>query len=543
MKKILLLVSFVLLMYIDIEYAFAEPTTDSTGKWEYNEFENGDVSIHSYIGVEGLVETDLTIPSQIDGKNVTSIEDGAFISGTNLIQISIPAQINNIEEGAFFGCISLKNFVVSSRNPNYVSSNGILMNKDKSRIISYPSSRVGTYTVPKTVTYIAKKSFAYSRLSTVNISEQVEYIGDYAFMYCVNLRYIEIPSKVNVINEGAFACCNSLKYVKIRSGVENIGEYAFLCDEGLSKLKGIIIPSSVESIGEFAFENCDELIIYGKNDSYGKEYADYKGISFKVTKLLANNISMSADSYIYDSKYKKPDIAVEFSGYKLVKNEDYQVTYSDNRNPGKATVTIRGMGDFTGTIKKNYIIKPSKATGLKQNANAYSDTSIDMSFDKVVGVDGYEVYRSLKKNGSYTLVTSVTSTGYKNQKLSSGKDYYYKVRGYKLVDGNRVYGEYSDTVKMITKTKAPNIKVSTKGRKATITLKKITGAKGYEIYMKKGAKGKYKKIKTLSSNKIKYTKSKLSKGSKYYFRVRSYRVVNGRNVYSKWSKVVGKKIK
>ena len=115
-------------------------------------------------------------------------------------------EIINIEEGAFFGSISLENFVVSSSNPNYISSNGVLMDKSKTKILCMPANRIGTFTIPKTVKHISTKAFAYSRLSQINISQQVNYLGDYAFMYCVNLREITVPSNVTEINEGAFSC-------------------------------------------------------------------------------------------------------------------------------------------------------------------------------------------------------------------------------------------------------------------------------------------------------------------------------------------------
>lgn len=476
MKRIVLLFFMMLgIMYCSNDI-FADVVVDTTGKWEYNITDNGSVSIHNYLGND----TNITIPSVLDGKNVVAIEDGAFISATLVEQITIPPEIISIEEGAFFGCISLKNFVVSSKNSVYVSSNGILMNKSKTQIICYPANRVGIYTVPKTVKYIAKKAFSYARLSTINISSEVSEIGNYAFMYCVNLREIEIPSNVVVINEGVFACCNSLKKVQISKGVKEIGEYAFLCEKGRSNLEKVYIPQSVESIGEFAFENCHKLVIYGEKSSVAESYAEYKGISFSV-----------------ESKEETD------------KKED----------PVSGTTTEIG-----------------KVTGLCQNTQ-YSTNSIIMKWNKIKDAQGYEIYRATTQNGKYKRVKQTTSLSYKNSKLKAGKTYYYKVCAYKDINGTRKYGKFSSVVAMETKTNAPSIKVAAGKKQANISWKKVVGANGYEIYMSTSKSGKFKKAKTLTSKTTKFIKKKLTGNKNYYFKIRAYKKASGKKIYSAWSKV------
>lgn len=473
MKKMLFAICVLITLYFTDICALAEPATDSTGKWEYNELKNGSVSIHSYIGND----TKISIPSKIGDKNVVAIEDGAFISGTRLTQITIPSGIVDIEEGAFFGCISLENFVVSSVNPRYVSSNGVLMNKTKTKIVCMPAKRIGTYTIPKTVTYISKKAFAYSKLSQINISQQVNYIGNYAFMYCVNLREITVPSNVREINEGAFSCCYNLKNVTISEGVKSIGEYAFLCEKGTSNLEKIFIPKSVEVIGEFTFENCDKVIIIGDNSSVAMDYAEYKGIKFEKLKTDKPTVSQT--------------------------------------------------------------VKINKVANLKQKTS-YSTNTISIKWDGLSGVTGYEVYRMSNENGKYNLVATTQNTCYKNSKLKAGKTYYYKIRAYKIVKDKKIYGAYSNIVPMGTKTSKPSIKIKSYKKNIKITWKKVSGANGYEVYMSTKKSGKYKKIKTATYKQNSYTRKKLNKGKKYYFKVRTYRKVNGKKLYSAWSKVVGK---
>lgn len=66
-------------------------------------------------------------------------------------------------------------------------------------------------------------------------------------------------------------------------------------------------------------------------------------------------------------------------------------------------------------------------------------------------------------------------------------------------------------------------------RKAKLTWKKVSSCSGYQIYMSVKKKSGYKKIKTVTQKKVtSYTKTKLKKGTKYYFKVRAYRKEPGR---------------
>ena len=91
----------------------------------------------------------------------------------------------------------------------------------------------------------------------------------------------------------------------------------------------------------------------------------------------------------------------------------------------------------------------------------------------------------------------------------------------------------------VSNPKAPTIKSLKKsGKKAIkITYKKVSGVSGYQIYMSTKKKSGYKKIATLSSKKSSYTKGKLKKGKKYYFKVRTMKKVSGKYKYSSFSKV------
>lgn len=71
---------------------------------------------------------------------------------------------------------------------------------------------------------------------------------------------------------------------------------------------------------------------------------------------------------------------------------------------------------------------------------------VKVSWKKISGASGYEIYYSTKKDGSYKKAKTITSgktVTYTQKKLKSGKKYYYSVRAYRTVNGKKVYGSYS----------------------------------------------------------------------------------------------------
>jgi len=85
---------------------------------------------------------------------------------------------------------------------------------------------------------------------------------------------------------------------------------------------------------------------------------------------------------------------------------------------------------------------------------------------------------------------------------------------------------------------------STTKKQAKLTWKKVDGASGYEIYKATSKDGKYKKVTTIKKGSTKtYTEKKLTSKKTYYYKVRAYRTVSGKKVYSGYSAVKSVKVK
>jgi len=91
---------------------------------------------------------------------------------------------------------------------------------------------------------------------------------------------------------------------------------------------------------------------------------------------------------------------------------------------------------------------PTAPANIK--AAVQSCSAIKISWDKVVGASGYEIYRATSLTGSYRRIVSTSVVSYTNKGLSDSKTYYYKVRAYTKSGGKKVYSGDSSIVKATT---------------------------------------------------------------------------------------------
>lgn len=164
--------------------------------------------------------TTLTIPDSVE-----IIGWDAFGSCSSLTSVTIPAGVRSMDN-AFCFCTGLTSIQVDSLNPSYASVDGILCNKSKTELISYPGGRTDGV-----------------------IPDCINRIGDYAFAGHFELTSLVIPESVTSIGERAFENCRNLTSITLSSGLVSIGEDAFW-DCGIVS---IVIPSSVSNISNGAF--------------------------------------------------------------------------------------------------------------------------------------------------------------------------------------------------------------------------------------------------------------------------------------------------
>ena len=296
------------------------------------------------------------------------------------------------------------------------------------------------------------------------------------------------------------------------------------------------------------------MVAYTSNVNAGKATVTlsaqngYIGTASATFSILPKALKGATIASISDKEYTgsaitpKPNVAL--GGKRLKAGSDYTLIYSSNVNTGKATVTVTGRGNYSGTVSKYFYIHPKSVQGVK--FHSATSKSIKIKWKKVSNGTGYAVRRKTSKKGKFktiAIIKSLKTTSYTDKKVKANKTYYYDVVAFKTIDGEKYGSTASKCITAKTATSAPKITYSKNlsSKKAKIKWKKVSSASGYKLYVSTKKKSGYKCIYT--GSKVQYTKSKLKKGKTYHISVRAY-LKQGVAVYeSPWSKVLKVKIK
>lgn len=270
----------------------------------------------------------------------------------------------------------------------------------------------------------------------------------------------------------------------------------------------------------------DYTVTYVNNEKPGEARAELTGIgNYKGSETLYFTIygKLPAADPIADQTYTGKELtpAIVIPGLKA--GEDYYMYYEDNQYPGVATVTIYGTGYYKGTATIHFkIIKKTEkfVSNVKLNRTSYTYTGKSIRPSVTVTVNGKKIGAS-----AYKLY-------YKNNKNSGIGTV--QVRG---------IGKYSRINKTLTfkilplKTLLTGLKKA--NRSFTASWKKNIQATGYQIQY--AADSRFtKERKTVTVGKQSATRYKISglKNKKtYYVRIRSYKRVGKKVLYSSWSTV------
>ncbi len=311
--------------------------------------------------------------------NVTGIGDHAFAGCTSLATVRIPNSITWIGAYAFYSCTNLYGsngnyyfflsdkivsigdyafgggnaiikFEVDPNNKQFSCYNDALYNKNKTKLICFPSSSEQT---------VLTSSFFPSTLTT---------IGDGAFGDCHQLTEIEIPGTVTQIGGWAFDFCTELKRVFIPESVTSIGHCAFRYDYNIEKVFCLVsTPPTIYDETFTCFNNAtlvvprSSLTAY-KNATEWKNFSSikaanfdfvYNDIFYKITSSTNKTVAVvrSIDEQSYDSTDYTGTVSIPSNviygddTYRVMSIDNYAFYYNKQLSSVYVPSTVTTIGE------------------------------------------------------------------------------------------------------------------------------------------------------------------------------------------------------
>ena len=522
----------------------------------------------------------ITIPD-----SVMSIGVCSFMHCESLISITIPDSVISIGLYAFRGCTGLTSITIPD---SVYDLNGCSFDY---------CSELTSVTIGNGVETISSDTFNYCPLTTIKIGKNVKYIGENAFSGIKKTPEVYYSGskadweKISIHKSNEMLLKANMHYAiseHTHSYTSKITKAATCTEKGVKTYTCSCGNSYTEAVAATNHKNAvDKAAVAAtctaKGYTAGKYCPDCKTwisghqevaatgkhtykttttakattakdgkivtactVCGKVSKTTpiykASSIKLSATKYTYNGKVQTPTVTVKDSKGNTLKNgTDYTVKYDSGRkNIGKYSVTVTFKGDYTGNKKLSFNIILGKTAKLTATQTT---SSVKATWKAVTGADGYKVtLYSAKNKAIKTVYTTKTTASF--TKLSKGTTYKVRVTAYKTVNGKKDSSSVYAQLTTATKPGTPTLKVTAGTGKAALSWNKQTGATGYVVYMATSKNGKYTKIATVKGNtKVSFTKTGLTKGKTYYFKVAAYETVGGKTVYGSYSSVRYAKIK
>jgi len=355
LKRIVFALTIIVAVFVAMYFSVRTIEKDT---YEYNKTEIG-YELSKFSNTGFITELDIDFVSAVkydkgnpdpktnfiiikdEEKAVTSVFQYALNCDEKVQVINIGQTVEFIDPKAFYSCWALREIRVSEKNPNYCSVDGVLYNKDKTRIICRPCDHdtylaekygwaqyeengnrieiesdnanyerykkdVLTYVIPSSVTVVGELCFNYSNMTTVYIPQGVKTIETLGFYEIPRLAEVYSYKCENEVTDPHFTEEKSLGevYKSLPEGLAEIGSDAFTQCQALTY---VYIPESVTFIGHHAFW-----------DTVYKQDGELRG----VTKICAakteedfNNTVKTGDQWRpkYDYRLFKKSVDVEYS--------------------------------------------------------------------------------------------------------------------------------------------------------------------------------------------------------------------------------------
>ena len=526
----------------------------------------------------------LIIPEEIEGLPVTAISKYAFSQNNHITKVKLPSGVTALDDGVFYACSgiremdlnmvesvgmyalkdleSLSVLTTSPNNNGLVMDDGILFNKDKTKLILYPAKRPGKkYTIPESVTEAAESSFSLiDELEELTLSSGITEFH-YCLNTCLNLKKVDFNMVQSVYGYDVIGC-DSIEEFAVSEDNQNMdvidgalyarsvidGAYTLYHYPPMRKGEVLRVPEGVKVINDsaFAYNKYLEDVIFpqslttiSNNTFIWADSISHVYVPSATTVINANALSSTSEPDLYGHAGSAVQTYCETYGNTFYDIDQTKIPQQlKGTDPlvvtaggAPATLGVRGRTPLTYTANSDIISVDATGavTGLsKGNTTVTVSTEGDDYF-----APARQTFNVIVKEGSSTpggnsgdAVQDTNTQTSANTPASANT-------------------QKSATTQRSAKTqrslKTPVIKLKKKKRAVRISWGKVEGATAYQLYIKYPKAKKFKRALTVSG-KVKSVKHKgLKKGKKYQYKVRAVKKIGGKTYYSKFSKV--KKIK
>lgn len=334
----------------------------------------------------------------------------------------------------------------------------------------------------------------------------------------------------------------------------------FRSDKKDGSFKKIATVNQPDEIDGSKLTYKDKKVKYGKTYYYKVKAYGYENnatsdvVKFKMVPGKVNNVRLTS--------IKTNSIKVNFdkqneSGYVIERSTDGKKWKTVKTITKASTLSYTDKG-LSANKKYYYRVKAYKKVGSKKVYGTNSDVvsaktapaktklsikvsawnNFKLSINESKGATKYVITRATKKDGEYKTIAEIEGLVFNDEDLTYGQTYYYKV---KACNADNKCSGYSSYVSKKVELQKPSISIEN-GKTIPMTIKvgRLTNVDGFEVYRSTSEKGEYKKIATVT-NTPSYMDMTAKKGTTYYYKVRSFVMINGQPKNSSYSDIKYKK--
>ncbi len=225
---------------------------------EYIE-ENGEIIIKSYKDM--TTRRKLVVPDEIAGKPVVRIDKFGIANAESLLVITIGKNVREVDSWGIVNNANLFRFVVDENNEYLCAAEGVLFNKDRTKLIAYPERRQEAF-LDEYLDNKKYKSIPVLPAATEETDQSylvpggVEELAPHCFYRTDSLEKLVLPDTLKIIGTGALFQMYALKEINFPEGLQTIErDGVSFC----SSLTQIELPSTIIKLDEYAFFDCRKV--------------------------------------------------------------------------------------------------------------------------------------------------------------------------------------------------------------------------------------------------------------------------------------------